>query len=121
MKRLIVPVIMSLVLSGLALTVTAADNAPAEAPAKAKKAGSIPLRGTVSAVDAAAKTITLKGAQKDRVFAVTTETTIMKNGAAATVNDVAAGDYVTGAYMENNGKMELRSLKVGQPPKKKEK
>ena len=54
---------------------------PAKAPAETTK--SIPYHGKVASVDAAAKTFTIKGLKKDRLFSTTDKTVITKDGAPA--------------------------------------
>src|SRR5712672_2288568 len=98
----------------------AADNPAETPPAKTeKKLRSLPFNGRVSAVDKAAKTVTLEGKEKVRVFQVTSETKIHKDKKPATLDDVVVGDRVGGAYRENaEGKMELVSLNTGLPQNK---
>lgn len=119
MKKLIATLIASIALVGFVSNLQAADSAPVEKPAKAKKPGATQFRGTVSAVDKSANTISVKNTEKTRVFEVVGETKITKNGSPATVADAAVGDYATGSYLDKAGKLELKSLKLGPAPKKK--
>lgn len=98
---------------------------PALAPAQeqadkpaAKKAGSpagraIPFHGKIDAVDKVAKTIKVG----ERVFQVTSETRIVKQGKPATLDDAAVGELVGGSYVKGeDGKLNLRSLRIGPKP-----
>ena len=91
-------------------TTTATTTAsPAE---KAPRA--IPFRGTISAVDQSAKTFTIAGKTTTRVFKVSEKTTVTKNGAAATMADIAADEAVTGSYWKQaDGTLEAKSVKIG--------
>lgn len=119
MKNLIAALIASFALAGFVANLHAADAAPAEKPAKEKRVGATPFRGIVSAVDKEASTISLKGAEKDRVFHVVAETKFTRNGNPATVADAAVGDYATGSYLAKSGKNELKVLNLRPAPKKK--
>jgi hypothetical protein len=119
MKNLIAALAASFALAGLVVNLQAADAAPAEKPAMERRTGVTPFRGTVSAVDKVAGTISIKNAEMIRVFHVVTDTKITKDGNPASVEDAAVGDYATGAYLTKVGKIELRSLKLGSASKKK--
>ena len=83
-------------------------------PAGSKTERAIPFRGTVSAVDQSAKTFTIAGKEKTRVFMVTDRTTITKDGAAATLKDVVANSQVTGSYWKGAGDtLEAKTVKIG--------
>ena len=108
----------------------AADNTPGnntntpakiEIPSNAKKAekpaaektSSLPYQGHIVAVDKTAKTFSL-GKKEVRVFSVTDSTKVTKGDAVATLNDLAVGDKVTGAYNKiAGGKLEAVSVKIG--------
>lgn len=95
-----------------------AGDKPAETPKAEKKAKGMPFNGTVSAVDRVAKTVTLEGKEKQRVFQVTSETKIFKNKKPATFDDILAGERVGGYVRENaDGKSELITLNTGLAPK----
>ena len=87
-----------------------AATSPA-ASAAMKKPHSIPYHGKVASVDSAAKTFTV-GARK---FAMTDNTKITKDGAEATMSDIAAGEQVSGSYWKkDDGTLEARSVKLGE-------
>jgi len=108
----------------------AADNTPnnnTKTPAKteaassakkvekpvAEKTSSLPYQGHIVAVDKTAKTFSI-GKKEVRVFSVNDATKVTKGEAAATLNDLAVGDKVTGAYNKAaDGKLEAVSVKIG--------
>jgi Cu/Ag efflux protein CusF len=74
-----------------------------------------PYKGTLTAVDTATSTITVKGA-KDTLMMTVTPTTKFKGGAS--LADFKVGDNVTGSYVKDEtGKMTASSLhkKVAKP------
>ena len=117
MKKLLGMAALSAFLA-LPFFIQAADQ-PAEAPKPEKKASGMPFRGAVTAVDKAAKTITLGEKEKARVFQITSQTKIRKDKKPATLEDVLVGERVGGYARENTqGKMEVVTLNAGLPPKK---
>ena len=97
----------------------AATNAPAAAadqtaPAKPKKQGLV-FRGTVSAIDTNAMTLTVKA----RTFAITSDTKITKDGQPATLGDGVVGEPVAGAYKKGeDGKLNAVTVHFGAKKKK---
>jgi hypothetical protein len=88
--------------------------APAAAPAAAKADRPIPFHGMISAVDAKAKTFTIAGKEKSRVFKITDKTVVTKAGNPATMKDVVANEEVRGSYWkEADGSLEAKSVKLG--------
>lgn len=74
----------------------------------------IPFHGTIASVDQAAKTFTIAGKEKSRVFKITDTTVITKGGAAATMNDIVANEQVSGSYLKvADGSLEAKTVKVG--------
>ncbi len=91
---------------------SAAAVSPSAAPSPAKTH----FGGTVSAVDATAKTITVDNKRDgSRTFQLTDSTKVSAGGKdTATLDDVKVGDHVHGAFQKSgDGKMELETLKVG--------
>ena len=88
-------------------------NAPAssdQTPAKPKKHEGLVFRGTVSAIDAKAMTLTVE----TRTFAVTSDTKIIKDGKSATLADGVVGEQVSGAYKKTaDGKLNATSIHFG--------
>ena len=60
----------------------------------------VPFHGNISAVDQTAKTFTIAGKEKARVFKVTDKTVLTKAGTPATMKDVLAKDEVRGTYVK---------------------
>ena len=68
----------------------------------------------ISAVDQKAKTFTIAGKEKSRVFKITDKTVVTKAGAPATMKDVVANEEVRGSYWKmSDGTLEAKSVKVG--------
>lgn len=82
----------------------------------AKPAGEKPtgFGGKVSAVDASAKTFTVKNKTSERVFHVTESTKIKKDGAAADMSAIAVGDAVTGSHMKKGDTMDAVTVNLGE-------
>jgi len=87
----------------------AADASPAVSPA-VKKATKFPFHGKLQAVDLSAMTFTVAGTTP-RVYSVTADTKIRKNGQAATLKDAVVGDDV-GGYTEKGADGTLTALSV---------
>ncbi|HEX8490203.1 MAG TPA: hypothetical protein VF626_04225, partial [Chthoniobacterales bacterium] len=78
------------------------------------KVRAIPFHGTISAVDQTAKTFTIAGKEKSRVFKMTDTTVITKGGAPATQSDVVANEEVRGNYVKAaDGTLEAKTVKLG--------
>jgi len=92
---------------------------PASSPAAntttdATKARAIPFHGMISAVDQKAKTFTIAGKEKSRVFKITDKTVVTKAGAPATMKDVVANEEVRGSYWKMSDEtLEAKSVKLG--------
>ena len=118
---IVVSVLFVLSVAGLSFAAEqkAAAPAPAEkaAPAKAEKKAPAKVKsatGEVVAVDAAAKTLTIKGKKGDMAFSV-------EEKAAAKLADVKMGDKATVKYKEMDGKNVATSVTVKKAAKKAEK
>lgn len=86
----------------------AADAKPPAASATAKKRP-LPFHGNVGQVDKSANTVKVG----KRVFQVTPETKVMKNGKQASLADAVPGDEVGGSYRDNGGRLVLVTLRLG--------
>ena len=88
---------------------------PTASPAeKTTTARAVPFHGTISAADQTAKTFTIAGKEKSRVFKVTDKTVITKNGAPATMTDIVANEQVSGSYWKAaDGSLEAKTVKLG--------
>src|SRR5204862_5759522 len=68
----------------------------------------------IASVDAKAKTFTIAGKEKSRVFKMTAQTVFMKNGMSATMKDVAANEEARGSYWKAmDGSLEVKIIKLG--------
>ena len=92
-----------------------ASPSSTEASQIAKSPRAIPYHGKISAVDQTAKTFTIPGIEKMRVFTITDATVITKDGNPATMADVTVDDDVRGSYWKRaDGSLEAKSVKLGQ-------
>jgi hypothetical protein len=84
------------------------------AGAENKTERAIPFHGMISAADQSAKTFTLAGKEKARVFKVTGQTVLTRAGAPATMKDIVANEEVRGSYVKTaDGSLEARTVKLG--------
>jgi len=91
----------------------AAPDQTTPAPVKPKKQGLV-FKGTVSAVDTNAMTLTVE----TRTFDITSDTKITKSGEPATLSDIAVGDKVSGAYKKSeDGKLNATTVRDGKKKK----
>ena len=119
MKKIIALIVAVLFVFAVGSVSSAADKAAPAAEKKAepakteKKAAAkvMQVTGEVAAVDAAAKTITVKGKKGDVVITVDDKT----------LADVKAGDKVTAKYTTADGKNTAKSVKKAAAEKKAEK
>ncbi len=121
MKRLFAGFLLGAYLMNIDASVCAAEKPKDKSAdaAKVEKKKQVPFRGKVSTVDKVAKAIALEGKEKQRVFQITSETKITRDGKPAVFDDVAAGESVGGLARENAaGKMEVVTLNVGAKPGK---
>jgi hypothetical protein len=93
----------------------AAKTTPAEKSTTAEKTTrALPFHGTVSTVEHTAKTFTIAGKEKSRIFKVTNATVITKGGAPATMTDIVVNEQVRGSYVKGaDGSLEAKTVKVG--------
>ncbi len=80
------------------------EAAAAKKAAPAKKAVKKQVTGEVTAVDAKANTLTVKGKKGDVTLSTDDKTTVMAGKDKKTLADVKAGDKVTVHYTEADGK-----------------
>lgn len=91
------------------------------APAEAAKPAVKQVTGEVSAVDAKANTITVKGKKGDVTASLTEKTKVMAGKEAKTIADVKAGEKVTLKYFEEGGKNVAKKILIVVAPEKAEK
>jgi hypothetical protein len=95
-------------------TPTVSPTAKATASASANAERAIPFHGMISAVDTRAKTFTIAGKEKARVFKITDKTALTKAGNPATMKDVVEKEEARGSYWKRaDGSLEARSVKLG--------
>lgn len=80
-----------------------------------KSARSVPFRGKVAALDPQKMTFTLSG-PKQRVFHLTSDTKIEKDGKTVTFSDVALGDEARGLYQSDDGQLVVIKASFGPKP-----
>ncbi len=88
-------------------------KAPVEHAADTQKGAKVPYHGKVSAIDAAGKTFSIKGKERERVFTVTDSTKITRDGAVAEFSGIAAGEEVRGQAERNGEKWQAVSVMTG--------
>lgn len=108
-------ILLAAAVPGMTATVSAQTNTPAP---KTPRARPIPFTGKLGSVDKVNKTITLaEKTQPGRIFQVTSETKIMKNGKPATLDDGVVGEAVAGQYTTGaDGKPAATSIRFGDKP-----
>jgi hypothetical protein len=97
---------------GSASTSTAADDAKVPATNPTTAATPSKFYGTISAVDAQAKTFTIDG----QTYAIVTASEMTKaaDGAAATMSDVTVGETARGTYTtSSDGTMKVTKVRFG--------
>ncbi|MBI5057435.1 MAG: hypothetical protein HZB61_12545 [Nitrospirae bacterium] len=90
------------------------------APAKKEAAKHVQVTGEITAVDAAAKTLTVKGKKGDVAISVDDKTKIMAGKDMKTLADLKTGEKVTVKYTEADGKNTAKSIDVKAAHVKKE-
>jgi hypothetical protein len=74
----------------------------------------------ISAVDQNAKTFTITGKEKSRVFKITAQTKLTKAGKPATMADIVENQEVSGAaWQKPDGTLEAKLVKLGRAEKAK--
>ncbi len=112
-KKFILSLSLLAALAFSAPTMTYAAPKKEKPAAAADETRPIPYHGSVSAVDAGAKTFTIKGKQKDRVFTVTDKTTITKDGAAAEFAAITVGEEIRGQATKSGDNWEAVKVMLG--------
>ena len=117
---IIVSLIFVLSFAGLSF---AADKPAAEKKAEPVKAAPVKVKqvtGDVTAVDAKAGTITVKGKKGDTTVATDAKTKIMMGKDVKALADVKVGDKVMVKFSEADGKMTAKSVAIKSAEKKAE-
>jgi hypothetical protein len=93
------------------------SESTADGEAKPAKEKGLPFRGTLGSINRSESSITVKGKEKDRVFKITSQTRILKDGKAAKLDDGVVGEEVAGYAKETaSGTLEAISLRFGTKP-----
>ena len=80
----------------------------------AKTHRAVPFHGKISAVDQTARTFSIAGKDKARVFTIGEATVITKDGNPATIADLVADEDVRGSYWKRaDGSLETKTVKLG--------
>jgi|ERR1044071_1435533 hypothetical protein len=100
-----------------ATNIATAVAVPAKAAPPAVKSSTeraVPFHGVISATDEKAKTFTITGKEKSRVFKITDKTVFTKAGLSATMKDLTVNEEVRGSYWKAaDGTLEARTIKLG--------
>ena len=121
--QLIPACIAAFALCALTVAAAASKTSPSSAPSTATSAPpakrdkterAVPFHGMISATDEKAKTFTITGKEKSRVFKITDKTVLTKAGVTATMKDIAVNEEVRGSYWKAaDGSLEARAVKLG--------
>jgi hypothetical protein len=97
-----------------------ASAAPTASSTASPTAKALRYHGMIASVDQTAKTFTIAGKETSRVFKVTDQTKITKDGNPATISDLVEKEEVRGAYWKSaDGSLEAKSVKLGAKTDKK--
>lgn len=122
-KILAILAVLMMVVAFSGATFAAEEKKAAEPATEAKKAPEKvkQVTGEVTAVDAKANTVTVKGKKGDVTVEVTADIKITAGKEAKTIADVMAGEKATVKYVEKDGKNTAKSIDVKAAAKKEEK
>jgi uncharacterized protein YxeA len=114
MKKILSVVLSLIFVFALTSASFAEENKEAAAPAVEQKEAvkRIQVTGDITALDAAAKTFTVKGRKGDVALSVDDKTKITAGRETKTLADLKAGDKVTVKYTEIEGKNMAKSVKI---------
>ena len=118
-----IPLIGAVLLAAITLQTSLSAAAPSSAPEKAVVTPSprpYPFRGTISRVDVSARTVTLASRTTPRVLRLEESSILEKDGKAATLGDIQAGDYLRGQIRKNTERQETIVKAVAGPRPSKE-
>jgi hypothetical protein len=91
----------------------ATDSASQTNAVKPKLPQGMPVYGKVGAIDKQAGTITLQGKEKIRIFYITAQTRVHRDGQPAKLEDVVVGQWIGGyARPDANGRSTLSTLNL---------
>lgn len=98
-----------------------ANAAPGKASAKNKsdpqpeepQPRALPFHGRVVSVDSSAKTFTLNGKGRERLFRTTEHTEYWKDGKQADFKAIVAGESVSGSAIKIEAEWEVKKITIG--------
>lgn len=119
MRKLMILSLAALCVAGMATMAVAADKPAAKT---GKHVMGQKVMGEVTAVDAAAKTVSIKesvkgGSSKDMSFTIADTAKVMVHGKAGSIADIKAGDAVTVKHMLKDGQDWAEEIWVSPPAK----
>jgi ribosomal protein S1 len=122
MKKTIAIVLSLVLMFAFSAATFAAEKAaaPAEKKAAPAKAAKKQVTGEVTAVDAKANTLTVKGKAGDVMLSTDDKTKVMAGKDKKALADVKVGDKVTVKYTEAEGKNVAHKVSITAAPAKKE-
>ena len=122
MKKAIAFIVAMIFALGLSAVVFAAEEqVPVATPAQAEKKEAAPAKpaikkmsvtGEVTAIDANAMTLTVKGRKGDVALMAEEKTKVVMGKEKKTLADVKVGDKITVSYIEKDGKMAAKSITI---------
>jgi hypothetical protein len=97
-----------------ASSASSSPAAKASVSPEAKAERAFPFHGMISAVDTKAKTFTIAGKEKSRVFQITNKTVLTKADNPAKMKDVVEKEETRGSYWKRaDGSFEAKNVKLG--------
>jgi Cu/Ag efflux protein CusF len=115
MKK-ILSVVLSLIfvfaVTSISFAAETKDAAAAPAVEQKEAAKPVQVTGEITAIDAAAKTFTVKGRKGEVAFSANDKTKVKAGKEAKTLADLKAGDKVTVKYTKADGKNMAKSVKI---------
>ena len=117
MRKLMILSLAALCVAGMATMAMATEKTSSTKHSTSQK-----VTGEITAIDAAAKTVSIKenvkgGTAKDMTFTIADNAKVMVHGKTATLADVKAGDAVTIKHMTKGGKDMAEEIMVAPPAK----
>jgi Cu/Ag efflux protein CusF len=115
MKK-ILTVVLSLIfvfaVTSVSFAAETKDAAPAPAVEQKEAAKPVQVTGEITAIDATAKTFTVKGRKGEVALSADDKTRVKAGKEAKTLADLKAGDKVTVKYTKADGKNMAKGIKI---------
>lgn len=117
MKKVVALASVVVFVLGICVAAFATSNAPAaESAAPAPKAKIMRITGEITALDAKAMTLTVKGKKGDVSLVADEKTKVLIGKEVKGLSDLKVGDKVTVKYTEKDGKMVAKSISAKAAP-----